>query len=108
MPQSAGSSHRSAKKKSGATRTRASSSRSLRLSRIDDLASAHFCASFRPFVMVILHDPRCAEYGSAERPEQPARVVRSAAHLRAAHPTWEWREPSSNEVTDDVLKLAHV
>ena len=26
--------------------------------------------------MVIFHDPKCAEYGSAMRPEQPARVLR--------------------------------
>ena len=43
--------------------------------------------------MVILHDPLCADYGSTMRPEQPARVTRTAAHLRAAHPNWEWRVP---------------
>ena len=43
--------------------------------------------------MVILHDPLCADYGSTMRPEQPARVTRTAAHLRAAHPHWEWRVP---------------
>lgn len=61
--------------------------------------------------MLILHDPRCADYGSSMRPEQPARTIRSAAHLRAAHPDWTWREPnlSSLSVTapDDVLLLAH-
>ena len=56
--------------------------------------------------MVILHDPRCAEYGSAMRPEQPARVTRAAAHLRRAHPDWIWREPSA-AVTDELLQLAH-
>ncbi len=40
------------------------------------------------------------------RPEQPARVTRSAAHLRKAHPDWIWREPSA-PVADDVLLLAH-
>ena len=59
------------------------------------------------FPMVILHDPRCAEYGSSMRPEQPARVTRSAAHLRAAHPDWTWREPAEATVTDDLLLLAH-
>ena len=43
--------------------------------------------------MVILHDPLCADYGSTMRPEQPARVTRTAAHLRAAHPHWEWQVP---------------
>jgi acetoin utilization deacetylase AcuC-like enzyme len=57
--------------------------------------------------MVILHDPRCAEYGSSMRPEQPARVTRSAAHLRTAHPDWTWREPAAGTATDAVLLLAH-
>lgn len=56
--------------------------------------------------MILLHDPRCAEYGSSMRPEQPARVLRSAAHLRAAHPDWEWRVPPAT-VPDEVLLLGH-
>jgi acetoin utilization deacetylase AcuC-like enzyme len=43
--------------------------------------------------MVIFHDPRCAEYGSSIRPEQPARVITSARHLHAQHDDWEWRRP---------------
>jgi acetoin utilization deacetylase AcuC-like enzyme len=57
--------------------------------------------------MVIFHDPRCAEYGSSMRPEQPARVVRSAAHLRRTHPDWTWREPAMELAGDPVLLLAH-
>lgn len=57
--------------------------------------------------MLILHDPRCADYGSAMRPEQPARVTRSASHLQAAHAEWTWRVPAEGSVTDDVLRLAH-
>jgi acetoin utilization deacetylase AcuC-like enzyme len=45
--------------------------------------------------MIILHDPQCANYGSSMRPEQPARVLRSAAHLRTAHPGWIWRVPAA-------------
>lgn len=56
--------------------------------------------------MLILHDPRCAEYGSYMRPEQPARALKSAAHLRAAHPNWTWAVPGF-EVTDSTLLLAH-
>jgi len=56
--------------------------------------------------MLILHDPRCADYGSTMRPEQPARVTHSAAHLRAAQPAWSWRIPST-AATDDTLLLAH-
>ncbi len=44
--------------------------------------------------MTILHDPLCADYGSAMRPEQPARVTRTAAHLKAAHPDWKWSVPA--------------
>ncbi len=56
--------------------------------------------------MVIVHDPRCADYGSSLRPEQPARVTRSAAHLRAAHPDWTWQLPPA-AVPDEILLLAH-
>jgi acetoin utilization deacetylase AcuC-like enzyme len=56
--------------------------------------------------MLILHDPRCADYGSSMRPEQPARVTKTAAHLRTAHPSWEWRTPA-NSIADATLLLAH-
>jgi acetoin utilization deacetylase AcuC-like enzyme len=56
--------------------------------------------------MVIVHDPRCADYGSSMRPEQPARITRSAAHLRSAHPDWIWQLPSA-AVPDETLLLAH-
>lgn len=55
--------------------------------------------------MIIIHDSRCAEYGSSMRPEQPARVLRSAAHLRTAHPGWEWRLPADAPEAD--LLAAH-
>lgn len=45
--------------------------------------------------MIILHDPLCADYGSSLRPEQPARVIKSAAQLRATHPEWTWRKPAA-------------
>lgn len=58
--------------------------------------------------MLILHDPQCAAYGSSMRPEQPARVTRSASHLRAAHPGWTWQTPpAASEVVDATLLLAH-
>ena len=59
------------------------------------------------FPMLILHDPHCVEYGSSMRPEQPARVSRSAAHLRKSHPDWIWREPTATTVTEARLLLAH-
>jgi acetoin utilization deacetylase AcuC-like enzyme len=58
--------------------------------------------------MLILHDPRCADYGSSMRPEQPARTVRTAEHLRRVHPDWIWREPAIASASDEVLLLAHV
>jgi acetoin utilization deacetylase AcuC-like enzyme len=56
--------------------------------------------------MLIIHDPRCAEYGSSMRPEQPARVTRTSAYLHRVRPAWNWREPR-HRVDDDVLRLAH-
>lgn len=55
--------------------------------------------------MLILHDPQCADYGSSMRPEQPARVTKSAAHLREAHPHWQWRVPTAAE--PEILLLTH-
>jgi acetoin utilization deacetylase AcuC-like enzyme len=55
--------------------------------------------------MIIYYDPLCAEYGSSMRPEQPARVRRSAEHLRNAHPDWIWRPPAMPE--EATVLLAH-
>lgn len=55
--------------------------------------------------MLILHDPQCADYGSSMRPEQPARVIKSAAHLRATHPDWTWRVPAAAD--EATVRLAH-
>ena len=55
--------------------------------------------------MLIVHDPRCAEFGSAHRPERPTRVTATSALLLARHPEWRWAAPG--EVSDDVLLLAH-
>lgn len=56
--------------------------------------------------MLLLHDPRCAEYGSPGHPERPARVAKTAAHLREAHPSWTWRT-ADEDAPDDLLLLAH-
>lgn len=40
------------------------------------------------------------------RPEQPARVITTAAHLRKAHPNWIWCTPSL-AVPNKTLLLAH-
>lgn len=55
--------------------------------------------------MVIFHDPACADYGSSMRPEQPARIVRSVAHLKEQHFRWEWRVAAAASV--ETLRLAH-
>src|SRR5688500_10622948 len=55
--------------------------------------------------MLIIHDPQCADYGSSLRPEQPARVLRSVAHLRLHHPAWEWQLP--DVASDELLSLVH-
>ena len=56
--------------------------------------------------MLLLHDPRCAEYGSYQHPERPTRVARTAEHLREAFPSWAWRE-TMDDVPDATLLLAH-
>lgn len=56
--------------------------------------------------MLILHEPQCADYGSSMRPEQPARITKTSAHLHTAHPEWEWRLPSA-PAADELLLLAH-
>ncbi len=53
--------------------------------------------------MTILHDPQCADYGSSMRPEQPARVLRSATHLRQAHPEWTWQVPTKADESSALL-----
>ncbi len=71
------------------------------------LASCGFWVFLRRsrFSMLILHDPKCADYGSSMRPEQPARVLKSAAHLRTAHPEWSWRVPAP--ATDEAILRVH-
>ncbi len=56
--------------------------------------------------MLLIHDTRCADYGVLPHPEQPARVTGSAAHLRAAFPSWGWAAPADG-VADETLLLAH-
>jgi acetoin utilization deacetylase AcuC-like enzyme len=56
--------------------------------------------------MLLLHDPRCADYGSSLRPEQPARVVKTAQYLRTAFPAWKW-QADWDGVAEDTLLLAH-
>lgn len=56
--------------------------------------------------MLILYDPRCADYSAASHPERPARVLETAACLRRDHPEWKWREPPPT-VAEATLLLAH-
>jgi acetoin utilization deacetylase AcuC-like enzyme len=53
--------------------------------------------------MLLIHDPRCADYGSSLRPEQPARITASVEHLTARHPGWTWRVPEP-AAEADVLR----
>jgi len=43
--------------------------------------------------MQIFFDERCVDYGTAARPEQPARLERTAPLLRDGHPNWNWSSP---------------
>ena len=55
--------------------------------------------------MILFHHPSCVEYGSSLRPEQPARITKSTAHLKAAHPDWAWRQASAAD--ESSLLIAH-
>ncbi len=55
--------------------------------------------------MLILHDPRCADYETPGHPERPARILKSAPFLRAQHSDWKWREPTA--ATDEMILRAH-
>jgi acetoin utilization deacetylase AcuC-like enzyme len=55
--------------------------------------------------MIIVHDSQCADYGSPMRPEQPARVLRSATHLKAAHRDWIWQVPAA--AGEEAARVAH-
>ncbi len=55
--------------------------------------------------MLILHDPRCADYGRPGHPERPARVIETANHLRVAFPGWTWQLPEP--AGEDAVLRAH-
>ena len=56
--------------------------------------------------MVLLYDPACATYNFPGHPERPARVLRTAGHLREQHPEWRWELPSADP-GDPALLRAH-
>ena len=56
--------------------------------------------------MLVLHDARCAGYGSPAHPEKAVRVVNTAAHLRESFPGWAWKS-DLGAVPDETLLLAH-
>jgi acetoin utilization deacetylase AcuC-like enzyme len=55
--------------------------------------------------MIVIHDPTCEQFGGSDRPEQPARVTKTAEYLRVRHPDWDWRAPG--EVDESAVLLAH-
>ena len=55
--------------------------------------------------MIILHDPKCADYQAMGHPESPARVRRTAEYLQEKHPDWEWRKPEA--ATEKTILRAH-
>ena len=56
--------------------------------------------------MLVIYDPRCADYGLLPHPERPERVTETAAHLRGAFPSWAWAAPGDG-APDATLLLAH-
>jgi acetoin utilization deacetylase AcuC-like enzyme len=57
--------------------------------------------------MRILHDPACAGYSAPGHVELPARVLDTAAYLRAQHAGWNWEIPPADVPDDAVLLRAH-
>jgi acetoin utilization deacetylase AcuC-like enzyme len=55
--------------------------------------------------MLILHDPRCADYRVPGHPERPERVLATAAQLRDLHREWQWQVPAA--APEGVLLEAH-
>ena len=55
--------------------------------------------------MLLVHDPRSAEYFREGHPERPARITRTSEHLRAAHPGWSWALP--DPASETALLRAH-
>ena len=56
--------------------------------------------------MLVLYDPAGAAYHFPGHPERPARVLRTAAHLREAHLEWRWETPPADP-GDAALRRAH-
>jgi acetoin utilization deacetylase AcuC-like enzyme len=56
--------------------------------------------------VLIIHDPRCADYERPGHPERPARTTATAAYLKQHRPDWPWAEPRGG-AGDEVLLLAH-
>jgi acetoin utilization deacetylase AcuC-like enzyme len=56
--------------------------------------------------MLVLHDPRCADYWALGHPEKPERVTHTAAYLQDTFPAWTWSS-GFDEVPDKTLLLAH-
>jgi acetoin utilization deacetylase AcuC-like enzyme len=56
--------------------------------------------------MLLLHDPRSADYGSPHHPERAARVTKTAEHLRESYPAWTW-QTVLDDVPEQTLLLAH-
>lgn len=52
--------------------------------------------------MMILHSPRCLEYGAAGHPENPERVRSAVAQLQKEFHTWQLPEPCADE---DILRV---
>ena len=55
--------------------------------------------------MIILHDPRSAEYSTEGHPESPQRGVQTAEHLRREHPEWQWQAPVA--APEEAILRAH-
>ena len=61
---------------------------------------------FPSLPMLILHDPACATYAVPGHVEAPFRVLKTAEHLLARHPQWNFAEPGTDtEMLEDDKPL---
>ncbi|MDQ2868779.1 MAG: histone deacetylase [Verrucomicrobiota bacterium] len=55
--------------------------------------------------VIISHDPRCADYERADKPERPQRILETVPLLKKRHADWKWITPKS--ATQKEIKRAH-
>ena len=55
--------------------------------------------------MILIHDPRSAEYSAPGHPERPERITETVSLLRTRHSNWKWRLPQPAD--ESAILRAH-